>query len=468
MSNLTYEFAIVGGGSAAFAAALTANKSGVKTALIEKGMLGGTCVNTGCIPTKYLINVANRHYYASRRKFQGLSQKSELNFAEVINGKNIIVENLRSEKYQNVLAAMEPNVHLIEGAAKFIDPHRLEVGGHEIIAKKILIATGASPFIPPISGLDSIGCLTSATAQNLSELPESLLVIGGGTIGLEFAQMFAHFGSKVTLIQDLPKILPKAEPEISDALFQHFSHEKIRIFTSSLVESVRSERGKIRARVQTGKGVLDITADSILIASGRRANTRDMGLQDIGVELGKKGEIVIDKSFRTSIDHIFAAGDVTGLPMLETVAAREGRYAAENALNQTLKSIDYGSIPRTIYTSPEFSTVGLTERTASDNGIEALSTLTKVDLLPKAHISGYPEGLIKLVVSKHDQRIIGTHILSHDSSSIIQEAVIAQKHGLRVSDVATTSHVFPAMAELVKFAAQSFFEDVSRHSCCTD
>lgn len=468
MSDHNYEFVIIGGGSAAFSAALTANKLGVKTALIEKGVVGGTCVNIGCVPTKYLINVANRHYYATRKTFAGLVQKSELDFTAVIEGKNKLIEKLRSEKYEDVLTSMGRNVDFMEGTARLLEPHKITVDGQEILAKKILIATGASAFIPPISGLDSVGYLTSATAQNLKSLPQSLLVIGGGTIGLEFAQMFARFGSKVTLIQDLPKILPKAEPEISDGLLKQFSSEKIRIYTGSLVESVRGERGKIITRVQTGKDILDITTDNILIASGRRANTKDLGLQDIGVDLGKKGEVLVDKSFRTSIDHIFAAGDVTGIPMLETVAAREGRYAAENALTLTVKSIDYGLVPRTIYTSPEFSTVGLTERAATENGIEALSKITRVDLLPKAHISGHKEGLIKLVISKHGQKIIGAHILSHDSSSIIQEAVIAQKYGLSVNDIATTPHVFPAMTELMKFAAQSFYEDVSKHSCCTD
>lgn len=468
MANHNYEFVIIGGGSAAFSAALTANKLGVKTALIEKGVIGGTCVNNGCVPTKYLINVANRHYYATRKTFPGLAQNSELDFEAVIEGKNKLVENLRTEKYTDVLTSISANVDFIEGTARFLDPHKIIVNEQEILAKKILIATGASPFIPPISGLDSVGYLTYATAQNLKSVPGSLLVVGGGTIGLEFAQMFTHFGSKVTLIQDLPKILPKAEPEISDSLFKHLSSEKIRIYTGSLVESVRGERGKIITRVQTGKDVLDITTDNILIASGRRANTKDLGLQDIGVDLGKKGEVLVDKSFKTSIDHIFAAGDVTGIPMLETVAAREGRNAAENALTLTVKSINYELVPRTIYTSPEFSTVGLTERAAADNGIEALSKITPVDLLPKAQISGHKEGLIKLVISKHGQKVIGAHILSHDSSSIIQEAVIAQKHGLSVLDIATTPHVFPAMAELMKFASQSFYEDVSKHSCCTD
>lgn len=468
MSKQTYDFAIIGGGSAAFAAAFIAKKLGVKTALIERGVIGGTCVNTGCVPSKYLREVANRHYYSAKKTIPGLIQTSTIDFPQIIKGKNRLVEKIRNDKYMDVLGSMGPNVDFIEGNAELIDPHKISVEGREILARKILIATGASAFVPPISGLDTIEYVTNKTILEKTELPDSLLVIGAGSIGLEYAQIFSHFGSKVTVIQDLPKILPKAEPELSDELFKTFSSEKIRIYTASLVESVRSERGKLYCRVQTGKDILGIAVDQILITSGRRANTKNTGIEKIGIELGKKGEIIVNKEYKTNIDHIYAAGDVTGQPMLETVAAKEGRYAALNALTQTVKSINYDIVPRAVFTSPEYSTVGLTEKEASENGIEAVSKLIPVNLLPYAHISGREEGLIKLVISKHKQQLIGAHILSHLSSSIIQEAVIALKHGLTVREIVDITHIFPSMAELVKYAAQSFSEDVSRQSCCTD
>lgn len=468
MSKLNYDFLIIGGGATAFAAATVANKFGARAALIEKGSLGGTCVNSGCIPSKYLVNIANRHYYAPREVLPGLTQSSSLDFSSVVDGKNLMVEAMRSEKYESVLEAMNQNVKFIGGEAFFTDRHEVSVNGKRIVAKKILVATGASPFVPPISGLETAGFLTSSTALNLKELPLSLLVIGAGTIGLEFAQMFAHLGSKVTLVQDLPKILPQAEQELSDALFSHFSAEKIRIYTQSLVESVRSERGKIKTRVQTGKDVIDIVTDKIMIASGRRPNTKSLQLEKLGVELGKKGRVMVDKSFRSAVDHIYAAGDVIGEPMLQTVAAKEGTYAAENALAQTVKSVNYLIVPRTVYTSPQYTTVGLTEKAASAAGIESISRTVEVDLLPKAQITGHRTGIIKMVAAKHGQNVIGVHILSDVSSEIIQEAVVAIKHRLTLRDIVETPHIFPSMAELVKYAAQSFTKDMRGQPCCTD
>ncbi|MCL5427764.1 MAG: mercury(II) reductase [Candidatus Marsarchaeota archaeon] len=473
-NSVEYELVILGNGAAAFAAAIKADELGKKTAMIKGGTIGGTCVNVGCVPSKRLL-VSGEVIRNTRNHNLGenaiAQHDEEFEFAKVMEFKNKLVENLRYEKYENVLSKLK-NVELYEGIAGFISEKEVEIRHNSkntvISGKKFVIATGASSSIPKLQGIDSIDYWTNIEGLEQEKVPESLIVIGGRALGLEFAQMYNRFGTKVTLLQRSPSLIPEEEPEMAKALKSYLEEDGIAIHTAvdlkSFEKNAKNNQVIVNAEVN-GKQVM-LEASSILFATGRTPNTKSLNVENAKIKLGTKGEIIIDSEMKTNNPNIFAAGDVTGEPMLESLAAREGTYAAENAILSFHKKIDTSIVPKAIFTDPQFASVGITEKEVIERFKACTCRLVKFTDVPKAIIMGDTRGMIKMVAHPETHVILGVQILSPMAAEIIHEAVMILKNGYRIEDVIDTIHVFPTMSESLKIVAQSFFRNIKDTSCC--
>src|SRR6266571_579319 len=359
-----FDLVILGSGSAAFAAALKAADHGAKTAMIERSTIGGTCVNVGCVPSKNLLRAGELRYYDSHREFPGISPgKTTLEFNRIIEQKKQIVRELRKEKYSDVLRSL-PSTKLFRGDARFVSKTRVKVDGINVDGKKFIVATGSSPRIPGILGIENVGYLTNVEALSLRDKPASMVVLGGRALGLEFAQMYSHMGTKVTLLQRSDRIIPEEEPEVSAALHQYLENEGIEIKTGVQVKRVYQTQGEKVIVAADKRGEFEARASELLVATGRDPNTNLIGLETVPVGIRKDGAVKVNREMRTTAPHVWAAGDVIGEPMLETIAAKEGATAAENALLGTHRKIDFLPVPRAILTSPQVASEGLTEKQA--------------------------------------------------------------------------------------------------------
>ncbi len=460
-----YDLMIIGSGAAAFGAAIKAVDLGAKVVMIEKDIIGGTCVNVGCVPSKHLLRVGEINYYRNHGH-AGLDVTSSLDFADTINEKREIVEGLRKSRYIDVIDAL--GITLVRGQAVFVSKNEVKVNGKILQAEKFVIATGSSPHIIPIEGIDGIDYLTNVEAMELSELPESMIVLGGRALGLEFAQMFAHFGTKVTVLQRSTRIIPEEESIISDYLKAYLEDEGINILTGAGVKSVRKENGNIVITALFGEEKREFWAEKLLMATGRRPNTENLGLEKAGVQVDKNGAVIVDEEMKTTSPNIWAAGDVIGEPMLETVAGKEGSIAAENALTGRRKKMDLSAVPHAVFTIPQVASVGLTEKMAEEKGIVCRCSTIPMELVPRAVLAKDTRGLVKMVIEAETERILGVHILASLAADMIHEGVIAVKYGLTIDDIIDIVHVFPTMTETIKLAAQSFRRDVSKMSCCVE
>ncbi|MBA3585427.1 MAG: FAD-dependent oxidoreductase, partial [Gemmatimonadetes bacterium] len=345
-----FDLMTIGGGSAAFAAAIKAAELGARVAIVEEGTIGGTCVNIGCVPSKTLIKAAEICYHAAYPNFEGMTAcPPPSDWQRVVSQKDELVAALREEKYVKVLAAY-PNIALIRGHAQLTGGRGLLVDRQAYTPGKILVATGSRPWAPSIPGLAEAGYLDSTEALSLPALPQTLIVIGGGTIGLELGQLFARFGVRVTLVETQPQIAAAEEPEISEALAKYLTAERMTVLTGTRIGRVERSGDEYRVHLEKDGAKQTFAADQLLITTGRRANTQGFGLEKTGVTLGSKGEIQVDSHLRTENPDIFAAGDCIGDPMFVYVAAHAGQLAAENALTGAGKVYDLFALPRVTFT----------------------------------------------------------------------------------------------------------------------
>ncbi|MBI3116612.1 MAG: mercury(II) reductase [Thaumarchaeota archaeon] len=468
-----YDLVIIGQGSGAFAAAIKANELGIKTASIganvTKGtVIGGTCVNVGCLPSKNMITVGNIFYQHSADYFGAIRYgRSKLDFRKVMAEKDALVKKFRKEKYRDVMKGLD-SVEYIPKLGRFISSNEVKVDGGVVRGKKFIIATGARAKIPQVEGIKGVSYLTNEEALSLSELPDSMIIIGGRTLGLEFAQMYAHFGTKVTVLQRNERILPEDEPEISEALKLYLEQEGIAIHTGVSLKEVsqRGEKKVVRAHFSSEEK--EFKAEQLLFATGRTPNTDYLTPERAGVELDGDGFVKVNDQMQTSASHIWAAGDVIGEPMLETIAAKEGATAVHNAFAGAKKSIDLREVPRAVFTYPEVASVGLTDAQANAQGIRCNCGILPLEMVPKAHIIGDTRGLVKIVANMKTKQIVGVHVLASNAADIIHEGVLAVKFKLTIDDIIDTVHVFPTLSESLKLAAQSFYRDVRMMSCCTE
>jgi mercuric reductase len=461
-----YDLMIVGGGSAAFAAAIKAAELGATVGMIEAGTIGGTCVNVGCVPSKTLIKAAELCYRSAYPKFEGLTAcPPPSDWQRVIQQKDELVGALRQGKYVDVMK-IYPGITLIRGRARLAGRKAVTVNGATYSPGKILIATGSSPWAPPIPGLREAGFLDSTDALSLPSLPESLLVIGAGVIGLELGQLFARFGVRVMILEGGPHVAAAEEPEIGHALTEYLAQEKIRLCTGVRIERVERAGGEYAVHaVIDGKSEV-CRGEQLIVATGRRANTADLGLAEAGVEVGPHGEVKVDQHLQTANSDIYSAGDCIGEPMLVYVAAYAGGLAAENALTGAGRLYDLSALPRVIFTDPQVASVGLTEGAAKAAGKAVKAAVLRLKDVPRALAARDTRGVFKLVADGETGKLLGAHILADDAGEVIQAATLAVKFGLRVQDVVETFHPYLTMAEGLRLAALTFEKDVAKLSCC--
>ncbi len=463
-----FDLIIIGGGAGGFAAAIRANELRAKTMMINAGLpIGGTCVNVGCVPSKTLLYAGEILYLTKNHSIPGIELKvGSLNFQKVIQYELALVEKLRQEKYKKVLKSLEC-VKYIEGRAKFISKNEIEVNNQILFGEKFVIATGSTASVPTIDGIHEVGFVTHIEALRLGRQPKGLIVIGAGPLGLEFAQMYARFGTKVTILQRGPSILPRAEKELTQRLSEVLTREGIIIKTDVEVKRARKENDKKILSYLVDRKQKEVSGEEILLAAGKTPNTKELNLEKAGVEIDERRAIVVTQSFQTSQPNIFAIGDVANLPWrLEPTAGHEGTLAAENALTGSNKSIDYNTVPYTIFTDPQLAAVGYTEdEQIKKIGVCACRTVSFADV-PKAIIMRRTEGLIKMTIHPQIRQILGVHILAPNAGELIAEAMMLVKNKSTIDDVVSSLPMFPTLSEAIKIVALSFTKDITKLSCC--
>lgn len=461
-----YDLMIIGGGSAAFAAAIKGAELGAKVAIVEAGTIGGTCVNIGCVPSKTLIKAAELCYRSAYPKFEGLTACSPpSDWQRVVRQKDELVAALRQGKYVDVMKVY-PNIRLVKGRAKLAGGRTATVNGRSYTPGKILVATGSLPWAPRISGLAEAGYLDSTEALSLPELPASLLVIGAGAIGLELGQLFSRFGVRVMIIEAGPHVAGAEEPEIGRALTEYLAGEKIRVCTNVKIARVERKGTEYRVHAEIDGKPETCVAAQLLVATGRRPNTADVGLADAGVQIGAGGEVVVNEHLQTANPDIYGAGDCIGDPMYVYVAGYAGGLAADNALTAAGRLYDLSALPHVIFTDPQVASVGLTEAAAREQGKRVKTAVLHLKDVPRALAARDTRGLFKLVAEEETGKLLGAHVVADQAGEVIQAATLAVKFGLRVQDLVETFHPYLTMVEGLKLAALTFEKDVSRLSCC--
>jgi mercuric reductase len=462
-----FDLLVVGGGSAGFAAAIKGAEVGARVGLIEGGTLGGTCVNVGCVPSKTLIRAAEANHRRGHHGFSGIpTSDGKPDWAAVRAQKDALVATLREAKYWDVLRAYEA-VTLFQQRATLTSGRSVRLAdGRTLTGGKIIITTGASPWAPPIPGLAEAGYLDNATAMALDRLPSSLLVIGGGAVGLELAQMFARLGVQVTVLEALPQVMPAEEPAVGEALAGYLGTEGLEVHTGVQITRVERLTGRyIVAFLEAGTS-RNVSADQLLVATGRRANSTGFGLDTVGVTLGTKEEIAVNEFLQTSNPDVYAAGDVIGDPMFVYVAAYAGTVAADNALSGNGRRYDLAALPRVTFTDPAVASVGPTESEARAQGIQPLVSTLPLGHVPRGLAAHDTRGFVKLLAHPGTRKIIGAHILAVEAGEMITETALAVKFGLTIEDLASSFHPYLTLSEGVKLAAQAFTKDVAKLSCC--
>jgi mercuric reductase len=464
-SGNNHDLAVIGAGSAGFSAAITAAEQGARVALIGHGTIGGTCVNIGCVPSKTMIRAAEALHGAKvAGRFPGLTGEARItDWRTLVQAKDDLVETLRQKKYIDLLPSYN-GVTYLEGAARLEDGG-VTVNGDAIRARKIIIATGARPSLPPIPGIDKVDYLTSTSALELAELPKSLIIVGGGFIGCELGQMLARAGTQVTIVCR-SRLLPQVEPEISDALMRVFREEGIALNCGVAYEFCRQDQEGVTLCVKEGGVLTELKAERVLVTTGRAPNVETLGLKEAGIEQAAGSGIIIDNRMRTTKPGTYAAGDVTGRDQFVYMAAYGAKLAALNALNGDSLVYDNSVMPAVVFTDPQVASVGLTEAQAKAQGFETKTSIVPLNQVPRALAARDTRGLIKLVADAKTDRLLGGQILAPEGADSIQTLALALKHGMTTKALGETIFPYLTTVEGLKLAAQTFEKDVAKLSCC--
>ena len=454
MSN-THDIAVIGSGPGGYVAAIRAAQLGAKVVCIDKGPLGGTCLNRGCIPTKALLEASHLAASAARAKQFGVEfGEPVVDFRKIIERKDAVVARLR----RGVESLFEANgVEHLKGIAKLAGPDEIEVasaaGGKTTVqAKRIIIATGSEPVDVPAFAFDWDLVLSSAGALRLKALPKSLLIIGGGYIGCEFACFFAELGAAVTVVEMLDRLLPLGDPDVSSEITRALKRLKVKVHAGTRVDKLEKESGRVVGALSDGSVV---EAEKALVAVGRKLNSDDIGLDAAGVRLGEKGEILVNEHCQTNVPNIYAIGDVTGKMLLAHLASKMGIVAAEHAMGEDAE-IDYTAVPACVFTHPEAASVGLTEAEAAEQGIEARSFKFPIQVLGKAQAVGETGGFVKLVGDAETGQLLGAQIVCSRAGDLIGEVTLGLRMEMTVEELAHTIHTHPTLAEGLMEAADGW------------
>jgi mercuric reductase len=460
------KIAIVGTGSGAFAAAIKAVEEGAQVTVIEGGdVIGGTCVNIGCVPSKIMLRSAHIAHLQAHHAFEGIPlNQPRIDRSALVRQQQARVEELRHAKYESILET-SPGIKLIRGWARFRNRNTLVVtkaDGSEIpvTADRILLATGARPAIPNIPGLQNTPFWTSTEALVAEQVPEHLVVIGASVVALELAQAFLRLGSKVTIMAR-SVFLSKEDHALGEGLVRVFEEEGAKVLLHTLPDLVKHDGTQFILPSRAG----EIRCDQLLVATGRQPNTDRLDLDKAGIKTARNGAILIDDHMRTPVEHIYAAGDCTNQPQYVYVAAAAGTRAVINMTGGDA-ALDLTAMPAVVFTEPAVATVGLTEQQANDQGIDTDSRTLDLENVPRALANFDTRGFIKLVTEKDSGRLIGAQILAPEAGEIIQTAVLAIRNRMTVEDLAGQLFPYLTMVEGLKLCAQTFSKDVKQLSCC--
>jgi len=449
---------VIGAGSAGLVSAYIAAAVRAKVTLIEKHRMGGDCLNTGCVPSKALIRSARILSLIKRSKEFGIrSANAEFDFAEVMERVQRVVKAV--EPHDSVERYTELGVECVQGEARIISPWAVEIKNGELrrvlTARAIVIAAGSRPFVPPIPGIGDIEVLTSDTVWALRRLPGRLVVLGGGPIGCELAQAFARFGSKVTQVEMLPRILPREDAEVSRAVMQRFRDEGIEVLAQHKAKEIKIQDSRKMLVAEHAGSEKRIEFDALLCAVGRVANTAGYGLEELGIPVTKARTVETNEYLQTLYPNIYACGDVAGPYQFTHTASHQAWFAAVNALFGGLKKFraDYSVIPWATFTDPEVARVGLNELEARERNIPCEVTVYGIDDLDRAIAEGEAHGMVKVLTAPGKDRILGATIVGEQAAELIVEFIAAMKHGIGLNKILGTIHIYPTLAEANKYAA---------------
>lgn len=445
---------VIGAGTAGTYAASTARRYTNSVGIVEKGQVGGDCIFNACIPTKALVHAARVYKKMKTADFFGLPVIDQaVDFKNVRAFKDRIISNITGTGRDKRLTGS--GIRVFRGSAKFVAPHEISVTNEIIRADRIIITTGSVPAIPPVPGLKEAGYITNIEALKLEKVPERLAIIGGGPIGVEFAQIFSAFGSKVHIYEATESILSIEDEEVSQTIAGLFEKQGIIVSTSVKISEVKSSgAGKLINSVDSRGQKQSREFDAILVATGRRPAIDELNLTVAGVQMTRKG-IVVDSALRTNIPHIWAAGDVTGSPLFTYVAWQQGEIAGANANIREQKEINYDILPRATFCDPEIASVGLTEQRAHEKGRRIITGKFDYANLTRSIVADEMDGFIKIVADAYSGQILGGHILGTEASSLIHEITAAMAGKLTVNDIGNTFHSYPTFSEGIRYACQS-------------
>lgn len=445
---------VIGAGSAGLVTAYIAAAIKAKVTLIEKHKMGGDCLNTGCVPSKALIRSA-RFLSQSRRakEFGFKSANVEYDFADVMQRVQRIINTI--EPHDSIDRYTKLGVECIQGEAKIKTPWSVEINGRMLTTQNIVIAAGARPFVPPITGLAQISYYTTDSIWNLRTLPKRLIVMGGGPVGCELAQCFARFGSQVTQIEMLPRLLLREDPEISKIVMSKFRQEGIEVHTNHKAKKVIIEDGKKTLVCESAGKDIRFEFDALLVAVGRKANTEGYGLEELNIPLTSQGTIEVNEYMQTVYPNIYACGDVAGPYQFTHMAAHQAWYASVNALFGKFRKfkVDYSIVPWATFTDPEIARAGLNEQEAKDQNIAYEITTYGIDDLDRAIADGEAHGLVKVLTVPGKDKILGVTIVGEHAADLITEYISAMRNKIGLNKILGTIHIYPTMAEANKYAA---------------
>ena len=446
-----YDILVIGSGPGGYVAAIRAAQLGKQVALVERDAVGGVCLNRGCIPTKALIRSAHLYQDVKAAAQYGVTIAGEVspNLEAMVNRSRTVAETMS----KGVLFLLKKNnITLITGTARIAAHNTVEVEGEQYTADHIILATGARPRVMPFIPVDGKRIITSTEALKLSELPQSMVVVGSGAIGSELAWFYAALGVKVTLIEYLPRLMPLEDEEVSKAMERAFRKLRVGVMTSTTVKAARVVEEHCEVEIEGKKGAETLTADMVLSAVGVEANITGIGLEEMGVKC-ERGKVVVDEFYRTSVAGIYAIGDIIPTPALAHVASAEAICCVEAICGLNPTPIDYTTIPSCIFTSPEVASVGLTEQQAADKGIAYKVGRFPFTASGKATASGERDGFVKLIFDE-EERLIGAHLVGGTVTELLAEPTLAKAMGATAHQIARTIHAHPSMNEAMMEAAE--------------
>lgn len=447
-----FDIGIIGGGPGGYVAAIRAAQLGARVALVERERVGGVCLNKGCIPTKAMASSVELLAEIENAAEFGIEvSEPSLDFGRMMARKDQVVERLVSG-VETLLEARK--VHVLAGRGELVSPTRIKVSGpdpQEVEAEKIVIATGSVPAKPPVPGLDLPGVVTSDEILSLQEAPEDLVVVGGGVIGVEFASIFNALGTKVTIIEMLPSLLPPVDQELARRYLQLLRRQGVEVHLRSPLKEIRQSDGSLQVVYEGPAGEGGVQADLVLVATGRVPSSRDLNLEEMGVR-AEQGAIVVDEHMATNIGGIYAIGDVTGGWMLAHVASRQGEVAVEHASGRD-SAMDYRAVPNCVFTMPEIAGVGLTEQEAKEQSIPYQKSRFPFNASGRALAMGQTAGQVKMICRQDGGEILGLHIMGPHATDMIAEGALAIQMGATAEDIIGTIHAHPTLPEAVRETA---------------